>query len=230
MKLYSYKGQEPSRLPVRHRLEDGLTITKLEQLSDETLASYGFIAVNLPIIDQTRQEISWNGQEYVVSDFTEEKINDIKSKEIQISTSVSTIDFFKKLKNTSFYKKIRKEASKDLKINILYTEFHTEIKVKEKFIDMINDLNKFLSLISFEQKEILELKNIIEEFNLNLVYNIPQNNEECYDFDSDSFFNIKSRPFKSWVWNGTKWEAPIPYPLDGNYYVWDEITKKWKSI
>jgi hypothetical protein len=37
------------------------------------------------------------------------------------------------------------------------------------------------------------------------------------------------QPYPSWVLNTQTylWEAPIPYPTDGKYYVWDEITQSW---
>ena len=37
------------------------------------------------------------------------------------------------------------------------------------------------------------------------------------------------RPFESWVWDEATWEwsAPIPYPSDGNDYIWDEERGDW---
>lgn len=48
-----------------------------------------------------------------------------------------------------------------------------------------------------------------------------------YDPDRDAF--ISPQPFASWILNETtcKWEAPIPYPDDDNYYIWDESTTSW---
>ena len=37
------------------------------------------------------------------------------------------------------------------------------------------------------------------------------------------------QPYPSWVWNGTKWEAPKPYPNDGGDYVWDEEKESWEA-
>lgn len=48
-----------------------------------------------------------------------------------------------------------------------------------------------------------------------------------YDEQRDAFIPPKSYP--SWVLNEDTclWESPIPYPNDGNYYMWDEETLSW---
>ena len=39
----------------------------------------------------------------------------------------------------------------------------------------------------------------------------------------------ESQPYDSWVLNTETWlwEAPVPYPNDGNIYSWNETTKNW---
>jgi hypothetical protein len=48
-----------------------------------------------------------------------------------------------------------------------------------------------------------------------------------YDPIRDAF--IPPKPYPSWVLNETtcQWNAPIPYPTDGERYVWDEATQTW---
>jgi hypothetical protein len=48
-----------------------------------------------------------------------------------------------------------------------------------------------------------------------------------YDPDRDAF--IPPRPYDSWILNEDTclWDAPVPYPTDGNYYVWEEETLSW---
>ena len=48
-----------------------------------------------------------------------------------------------------------------------------------------------------------------------------------YDSDRDAF--IPPKPFASWVLNEDTclWDAPVPYPADGNKYRWDEATTSW---
>ena len=48
-----------------------------------------------------------------------------------------------------------------------------------------------------------------------------------YDEDRDAF--IPPKPFESWVLNNYTclWEAPEPYPEDGESYVWDEDAGDW---
>lgn len=49
----------------------------------------------------------------------------------------------------------------------------------------------------------------------------------AYDATLDAF--IPPKPFPSWLLNTKtcRWEAPVPYPTDGNNYVWDEATLSW---
>ena len=50
-----------------------------------------------------------------------------------------------------------------------------------------------------------------------------------YDEQRDAF--IAPKPFDSWVLNEEtcRYEAPVPYPNDGNVYGWDEETLSWIS-
>jgi hypothetical protein len=36
-----------------------------------------------------------------------------------------------------------------------------------------------------------------------------------------------AQPYSSWTWNGEIWEAPVPYPEDGEIYVWEEENQEW---
>lgn len=51
-----------------------------------------------------------------------------------------------------------------------------------------------------------------------------------YDLARDAF--IAPQPYASWVLNETtcRWEAPTPYPDDGNVYSWDESTTSWVQV
>jgi len=48
-----------------------------------------------------------------------------------------------------------------------------------------------------------------------------------YDVTLDAF--IAPKPYPSWFLNEEtcRWEAPVPYPNDGQLYSWDESTKSW---
>lgn len=50
-----------------------------------------------------------------------------------------------------------------------------------------------------------------------------------YDAAADAFY--PPQPFPSWTLNTTTylWEAPVDYPDDGEYYIWDEDTQTWVS-
>jgi hypothetical protein len=51
-----------------------------------------------------------------------------------------------------------------------------------------------------------------------------------YDEERDAF--IPPQPYESWVLNEDTclWEAPVPYPSDGERYVWDEETVAWGEV
>ena len=35
------------------------------------------------------------------------------------------------------------------------------------------------------------------------------------------------KPFPSWIWNGTFWDAPNPIPDNDNIYEWNEDSVSW---
>ena len=51
-----------------------------------------------------------------------------------------------------------------------------------------------------------------------------------YDRIRDAFIPVK--PFESWSLNDETclWEAPIPYPTDGQVYTWNESTTSWEEV
>jgi hypothetical protein len=51
-----------------------------------------------------------------------------------------------------------------------------------------------------------------------------------YREDLDAF--IPPQPFDSWILNESiySYEAPVPYPEDGEPYTWNEETTSWEAI
>ena len=51
-----------------------------------------------------------------------------------------------------------------------------------------------------------------------------------YNAYDDVFY--APQPYPSWILNTSTWlwEAPVPYPDDGNSYTWDEATQSWVLI
>lgn len=51
-----------------------------------------------------------------------------------------------------------------------------------------------------------------------------------YDEQRDAF--IPPKKFSSWVLNEESciWEAPIPYPEDDKYYLWNEELLEWEQV
>jgi hypothetical protein len=48
-----------------------------------------------------------------------------------------------------------------------------------------------------------------------------------YDAINDVFY--APQPYPSWTVSAPTWlwQAPVPYPTDGNVYTWDETTQTW---
>ena len=48
-----------------------------------------------------------------------------------------------------------------------------------------------------------------------------------YDEQRDAF--IAPKPFPSWTLNESTcyWDSPIPMPMDGKIYIWEEQTQTW---
>jgi hypothetical protein len=38
------------------------------------------------------------------------------------------------------------------------------------------------------------------------------------------------QPYPSWIWDGETWNAPISYPDDGKYYIWNEENQEWAEF
>lgn len=50
-----------------------------------------------------------------------------------------------------------------------------------------------------------------------------------YTYDEGRDVFIPPKPFDSWILNefSCLWESPVPYPNDGNTYVWSEVNQEW---
>lgn len=51
-----------------------------------------------------------------------------------------------------------------------------------------------------------------------------------YDATRDAF--IPPQPYPSWSLNefSCLWDPPIPFPTDGNEYIWSEATQSWELV
>lgn len=52
----------------------------------------------------------------------------------------------------------------------------------------------------------------------------------AYDATLDAF--IPPKPYPSWLLNTQTclWQSPVPYPADGNRYIWNEATQSWDVV
>jgi len=49
-----------------------------------------------------------------------------------------------------------------------------------------------------------------------------------YSYNAEEDIFVAPQPYPSWVLDSNyDWQAPVPYPNDGQKYVWDEATLSW---
>ena len=83
--------------------------------------------------------------------------------------------------------------------------------------------------------------NFIDSLNIKSIYDYDTIRQTSYNsnfrntyagigFTYDSVNNvfISPKPFEDWTLVDFKWTAPIPYPNDGNHYVWKD--GDWEEI
>ena len=52
-----------------------------------------------------------------------------------------------------------------------------------------------------------------------------------YTYDSTNDVFIVPQPFASWTLDSNHdWQPPTPYPTDGEFYKWNEVTLTWDLI
>jgi hypothetical protein len=80
-------------------------------------------------------------------------------------------------------------------------------------------------------QEYLELSRVFG-FRPNRNYKVDILVNHSNDSFSDSIiFEVPKlkQPYKSWIWNDEliKWDPPVPYPDDENFYTWNEEDQSW---
>jgi hypothetical protein len=84
--------------------------------------------------------------------------------------------------------------------------------------------------VSTDQQYISNDRILINADELITVFVWAKNAGVVYE-GSESFVAPRPpQPYPSWEWNGQYWDAPVPYPNDGedeNEYVWDEDAQSW---
>ena len=234
MDLYSYRGQIPEELPFRIRLDSGETRTSLNDLSKEELKQLGFEGpYSLPIFDINTQKCVWDSdlKKYNVLDLPPSEINNLHE---DIEGKNKKIDqFTKTFLSSEVYKNLRSLVAQNPKANVIFSFVCAKITNAIDFNSYANDFQKLFILLdlSTNGQEYIDIQNILEESGLRVNEVLPEKyliDNYYYDFEND--FIIKKCPHKSWIIKDKSWQAPIPYPSDGNSYVWDEKTISWSKV
>jgi hypothetical protein len=235
--LYSYKGEEPSLLPIRIRLDNGLVRTSLNELSSKELKFLGFVGpIIKPNFDKNTQKIEWNGGEYQVIELTKNEIVERElEKHRQKLENVNHNRFWQLLITSSVYKKLRTATLHSLTVNTLYTELIAlfgDAKIGNPNSGMIQKYINILFLnFQFTEDEISELQDFMNQTNLDALYTLPDKEYiSSYTYDIETNSIIEPSPFESWILVNGKWEAPVTYPTDGKIYNWNEEELNWIAI
>ena len=53
-----------------------------------------------------------------------------------------------------------------------------------------------------------------------------------YKYNEEEDVFVPPQPYPSWILSPetVSWEAPVPYPTDGEDYVWNENRKEWEPV
>jgi len=92
----------------------------------------------------------------------------------------------------------------------------------------------------YPQNNIVYISNGQEYLELSRVFGFRPNRSYKIDilvkhseqsFSDSIIFEVPklNQPYDSWIWNDdlVKWESPIPYPEDENFYTWNEEDQNW---
>lgn len=232
--FYSYKGQYPQILPDRFILENGFSLTQLDQLSIEELNSLEFFGpINFPSYSPDTQRLIWTGKEFLVENIIDEN-NNSNNNQYPYKEFLD-VNFLNNFRTTSFYKRIRSEATKKIDINLLYTELLFYInKETIKVVEFVSLCIKFIKTIDFTEEEKNDIFTYIKnsDFSEEFFMFSDEGIENCeYDVEFDRFTDSVRGPFKSWILNDDgNLTPPIEYPNDGKFYKWNEKTISWDLI
>lgn len=95
----------------------------------------------------------------------------------------------------------------------------------------VNEENILTDFAIFKKDDFETIQRVKNEFNAHAAY--PMDVTRELTTIGEAYWNGKRflwpSPYDSWIFNEEKndWEAPIPYPSDGQRYNWDENTLSW---
>jgi hypothetical protein len=72
-----------------------------------------------------------------------------------------------------------------------------------------------------------QLKNLKPDASYEL-YLWATNGGESFETIKEFIVPRPPQPYDSWTWDGEQWTSPVPYPNDGNTYLWNENTHTWE--
>ena len=75
---------------------------------------------------------------------------------------------------------------------------------------------------------VVELLNNLKPDEAYNLYLWATNGGDFFESTIDFIVPRPFQPYDSWTWDGEQWTSPVPYPNDGNTYLWNENTHTWE--
>ena len=84
-----------------------------------------------------------------------------------------------------------------------------------------------MRLVSSDQPFIDDIRLDVKPGRVYQIHLWAENAGLFYDYRIPLDVPKYEQPFASWTWNGDEWVPPVPYPNDGEFYVWEEDKLQW---
>jgi hypothetical protein len=106
--------------------------------------------------------------------------------------------------------------------------------MSEVFYGLVDENNILIEYFKINEEDLDILNKLKEKFNAANAYSMDLSREIASI--GETYWNgtrfVHPSPFPSWIFNEdiNDWTAPLPYPEDGNTYLWNETAINWEEI
>ena len=142
-------------------------------------------------------------------------------------------EFSKLFLSSEVYQKLKVLSLQKIESNSFFSKLSSNISNSDLFEHYVTEFQKLFLLLNIgvDSQEYKDLVNLTQQININTNKILPEKefiDNYHYDFGNDLI--IKKCPYDSWIIVDKSWQSPVPYPSDGNLYVWDESTIGWIAV
>ena len=87
-----------------------------------------------------------------------------------------------------------------------------------------------LTYVNSDQQYLVVERLFLESEKTYTLWLWAENDKNVFEKEFEFTTPRPQKPHESWIWSGSEWEAPVPYPQDGNFYLWDEDNLVWNDV